>query len=178
MNKRQVNTLLGYYQGTSTPQRAVGRQWYGKTLRWLEHVTSQHIYPIDNVVCAFAALSPRISWHSNCRALVALLHTGDTHLGIPANTFKAKQLLWSDNPLAAIDAKGYAHKTLAFAQAILGDLQAVVLDTWMLQAMEYPNIKRRKAYEQVANSIRHAAALVGEYPSDFQAIVWLQVRKG
>jgi hypothetical protein len=135
-----------------------------------------HEYRLENVVGAFSALSPRITWNKNCEALVGLLEDGETHLGFQYNVRKAKNLLHAADPLKDLNAKGWSHKTHEFAKAILGCTNAVVLDTWMLRIMGYPKIKRWHQYETQARQVRLASSLVGERPAHFQATLWIKER--
>ena len=178
MNRHHITNLVRLYRASSRKQIAAGRLWYKKAHTWLEYMASTGIYPVENVVCAFAALSPRITWNKNCLALVELLVGGGTKLGYTHNIHKAKDLLWSDEPLVGLNTTGWAHKTENFARAILGDPHAVVLDTWMLRTMgvTIKDVKHRYQYDGIARRVRMAAALVGERTAEFQAIVWLKVR--
>ena len=68
-------------------------------------------------------------------------------------------------------------KTRAFWQAILGDPNAVVLDTWMLKAYD----ETRKAltplqYSRLADKLRRDAKYEGADAAVFQAVVWCVIR--
>lgn len=167
-----------YHQASPSTRRA-GRRWYPRVLNWLQAMSNQGVIPVENLTAAFAALSPRIKWRRNCIALVDLLAGREVRDGFRANTYKAKELLWSNDPIADLNSKGWAHKTTAFAKAILGDCQAVTLDTWILKALDLTanDIKRAKQYARVVQEFRIAAELVNETPRDLQAIVWLHTKE-
>lgn len=159
-----------------TPRtRRQGRDWYPRLNRWLHAMSDQHIFPFENVVCAFAAMSPRISYRDSCRALANLLRTGDNHLGYKSNTEKAKRLLWSDTPIEEIATKSPC-KIECFARAILGDTQAVTLDTWMLSYLGFTGWITPRRYETMVEQLTVEARAKGETPRDYQAIVWIATR--
>jgi hypothetical protein len=160
----------------TSKERRVGRDWYPRLNRWLRAMADQHIFPFENVVCAFAAMSPRISYRHNCIALVNLIRNGDNHLGYTSNTEKAKRLLWSNAPLKEL-AKKSPCKTECFARAILGDTQAVTLDTWMLSYLDFTGWITPRRYERMSEQLSDEARVHGETPRDYQAIVWISVRK-
>jgi hypothetical protein len=138
-------------------------------------MTSTHIYPFENVVCAFAALSPRISYRHNCLALAELLNHGDTNLGYGQNIHKAKEILLSDKPVERLSTKRPS-KCDSFARAILGDVRAVTLDTWMLNMLGFDGWITPLRYRNMAAMVTQAALSVGEAPRDFQAILWVGKR--
>jgi hypothetical protein len=140
-------------------------------------MTKQHIYPFENVACAFAALSPRITYRMNCLALVELMRDGVTNLGYKANVFKAKRILMADNPLSLVGTK-HPSKSIEFAKNILGDTNAVTLDTWMFYILRFDGWITPRRYERLAAKITRAANKVGESPRDFQAILWIHTRGG
>lgn len=68
-------------------------------------------------------------------------------------------------------------KTNAFARAIAGNEEAVVIDVWMLRAVgiekKTPN---QSQYRELANAVRTAGAKHGLTPRTAQALIWIVVR--
>jgi thermostable 8-oxoguanine DNA glycosylase len=68
-------------------------------------------------------------------------------------------------------------KTNAFAKAIAGDEQAVVIDVWMLRAVgiekKSPN---QTLYFELADAVKKVAADNGMTPRAMQALIWIVVR--
>ena len=172
---KQKGSLVSIYQKTTQDTRRAGRWWYPKLNVWLSAMTEQHIYPFENVVVAFAALSPNITFRMNCLGLTELIQTGNTTLGYGQNVAKAKRILMSDHPLEDLT-KQHPSKCDSFAKAILGNVRAVSLDTWMLTMLGFDGWITPKRYKHMAQIITKAALHVGEQPRDFQAILWIASR--
>jgi thermostable 8-oxoguanine DNA glycosylase len=68
-------------------------------------------------------------------------------------------------------------KTNAFAKAIAGDEQAVVIDVWMLRAVgiekKTPN---QTLYFELAEAVKKTAFDFGMTPRAMQALIWIVVR--
>jgi hypothetical protein len=68
-------------------------------------------------------------------------------------------------------------KTNAFAKAIAGDENAVVIDVWMLRAVgiekKTPN---QTQYKQLADAVAKVAFDNGMTPRATQALIWIVVR--
>ncbi len=172
---KQWNSLVTTYRSCDHLTKRAGRFWYPKLNVWLSEMTRQHIYPFENVVVAFAALSPQISFRMNCLGLTELIQTGNTNLGYGQNVAKAKRILMSDRPFEDLATK-HPSKCDSFAKAILGNVRAVSLDTWMLHLLGFDGWMTTHRYKGMVQTITKAAIHVGEQPRDFQAILWLATR--
>jgi hypothetical protein len=68
-------------------------------------------------------------------------------------------------------------KTNAFARAIAGDENAVVVDIWMMRAggfaIDSPN---KTQYTEVSEAIKTVANKFGLTPRTTQALIWIMVR--
>ena len=68
-------------------------------------------------------------------------------------------------------------KTNAFARAIAGDENAVVVDVWMMRAggfgIDSPN---KTQYTDVTNAIKTVANKFSLTPRTTQALIWIMVR--
>ena len=68
-------------------------------------------------------------------------------------------------------------KTNAFAKAIAGDQQAVVIDVWMLRAVGIEKkTPSQSLYAELARAVSAAAFEVGMTPRSAQALIWIIVR--
>jgi hypothetical protein len=69
-------------------------------------------------------------------------------------------------------------KTNAFARAIAGDPNAVVIDVWMIRAAGLDASKgvNKTQYNTLADSVRKVAKEFGITPRTAQALIWIIVR--
>jgi hypothetical protein len=69
-------------------------------------------------------------------------------------------------------------KTNAFARAIAGDNQAVVIDVWMIRAAHLDASKsvNKTQYNTLSDSVRKVAKEFGITPRTAQALIWIVVR--
>jgi hypothetical protein len=117
-----------------------------------------------------SAFSPRERWTNNVQKAVAF-SLGQPVVGLPNNLKMAKSAL----TLGFDSLKG--QKTNAFARAIAGDEQAVVIDVWMLRAL---GIEKKTPtqiqYVEMARTVRKVANELGMTPRATQALIWIVVR--
>jgi hypothetical protein len=68
-------------------------------------------------------------------------------------------------------------KTNAFAKAIAGDEQAVVIDVWMLRAVGIEKkTPSQSQYNELAEAVKKTAFDYGMTPRAMQALIWIVVR--
>ena len=68
-------------------------------------------------------------------------------------------------------------KTSAFARALTGDDQAIVVDVWMLRAAGYTKDSPNKTdYAEISAAIRNVSDKMGLSPRTTQALIWILVR--
>lgn len=167
--------LLGLYQDACQSPRTLrdGRTWYKRARRQCEKLAHEHGTSLETSAGIVAALSPRVRWESNVDMARALLEGRPVH-GLRRNVDKARRILHGEDPAQVLRGP----KVCAFYAAILGDSRAVVVDTWMLRAVNFHTDKpTQRQYDRIALQIAMAATLVGTAPAEFQAIVWVQIRK-
>ncbi len=70
-------------------------------------------------------------------------------------------------------------KVRAFAAALKGDRNAIVVDTWMLKAAGYKGkaTKHRRSFKVTERAIEIAAQAVGMSNTEAQATIWMAYRK-
>lgn len=70
-------------------------------------------------------------------------------------------------------------KTNAFARAIAGDDEAVVIDVWMMKAAKEKNpTPTPRQYAEMTFAIERIATKYGLSPRTIQALIWIIVRGG
>ena len=145
--------------------------------RWYHDANAVARQVADNLSCSIevaasivSAFSPRQSWALNVRNAIAFSKGEDVKcLTNNLNMANAAMVMGFDA------LKG--QKTNAFARAIAGDDNAVVIDVWMMRAAMMPTDSPNKTqYAFVADAICDAAAMFGITPRTAQALIWIIVR--
>ncbi len=117
-----------------------------------------------------SAFSPRERWSSNVEKSVAF-SLGQKVTGLSNNLKMAQASLH-----LGFDALR-GPKTNAFARAIAGDENAVVVDVWMMRAaqagVDNPN---KTQYAEISQAIKRVANLYKMTPRTTQALIWILVR--
>jgi hypothetical protein len=146
--------------------------WYNDAQAFansLRPITGWNLEVAASVVSAF---SPRVTWgHNKAKALQYA--QGITPKGLGSHVAAADRCVADGfNGLRGL-------KTNAFARAIAGDTQAVVVDVWMCRAAglgkDAPN---KTEYRAIADAIRTIAStrVVNMEPATLQALLWIIVR--
>lgn len=170
-----VETILRHYESAPEPVRTAGRLWYPQAQEACRHI-GMDIVPVETVARVMAILSPRCLWKTCVgwtRVMVGAAVSGQP---LPAvSTAGNRRKAWAElhGELAVS-----GPKTTAFARAILGDEQAVVIDAWILRVFDLQPEQKvtGKRQREITAAFTEAAAVVGETPRDLQAIVWCVVR--
>jgi hypothetical protein len=117
-----------------------------------------------------SSFSPRERWSANVTKAISF-SLGENVPGFKNNMTMAKNSLTMG--FAAL--KGM--KTNAFAKAIAGDEQAVVIDVWMLRAVgiekKTPN---QSSYNELVGAVKKVAFEFGMTPRSMQALIWIMIR--
>lgn len=145
---------------------AHGRAWYDETreaitdLAYILDVQPQYLADV------LAITSPRVHVRRNIRIAVRYIRTGDLDGVLPG--VRAA--------LAHYEATGEIRgpKTSAFAAALMGDPDAIVLDVWMARALgvdqaRFGSVKVRREAER---RVRKVARALGWAPAQVQAAIW------
>lgn len=177
------------------PVKVEGRAWYPQaweTCRELAKLAPLGIGPV-RVAGVVATLSPRMRWSDNVRvatdAVVAAAKAESagpraqayrirvaSAIAFPRRREKAVEILvyrahpsdWSLGP-----------KCDAFWRAIAGDVDQVVIDSWMAKILGVPQSKLTpNVIAEAQRRVTHAAGVVGETPRDLQSILWVNARGG
>lgn len=118
-----------------------------------------------------SAFSPRERWSRNVANAITF-SLGEEVRGVLGNNIRmAKAAL----ELGYDALKG--QKTNAFARAIAGDENAVVIDVWMLRALGIEKKSPTQGqYKVMADAVTEVATKHGMTPRAMQALIWIVVR--
>jgi hypothetical protein len=156
----------------SLAQTEAAAIWYHDAQAIASKVASNLGTTLEVGASIVSAFSPRERWTSNVAKALAY-SMGERPAGLGNN------LRMADAALAAgFDAlKGL--KTNAFARAIAGDTNAVVIDVWMMRAagME-AGTPNKSEYLALSESVVTVADRFGIMPRTAQALIWIIARGG
>ena len=122
--------------------------------------------------CVISAFSPRERWSSNV-AKAYKFANGEEVAGLSNNMTMANMST----------VRGYGalkgEKTNAFARALAGDSDAVVVDVWMMRAARLNTDSPNKTqYAEISRAIVNVAVSMGISPRTCQALIWILIRGG
>ena len=167
--------LVAHYEATDAATRDAGREWYPNALALCQAIGGDAV-PVDTVARVMALLSPRVSWKWCVEWTRVIVEAYLAGLPIPAvSTMGNRMKAWSElHGEPAISGQ----KVTAFARAILGDTEAVVIDSWVLRSVGLKPEAKVTRFRQrwITSAYTEAASLAGETPRDMQAIVWCAIR--
>jgi hypothetical protein len=145
-------------------------KWYLDAERVAEQVARNLDADLEIGASVISAFSPRERWTNNVEKAVAF-SLGKPVTGLSNNLKMAEKAL-----KLGFDALNGA-KTNAFARAIAGDENAVVIDVWMLRAL---GIEKKSPtliqYKEMARAVKVVSAEFGLTPRTCQALIWIIVR--
>ena len=145
--------------------------WYHEAQEVAEDVAELMGVSLEVGASIVSAFSPRERWSSNVAKAYAFAN-GKPVAGLQNNYRMAQAAL--TNGFDAL--KG--QKTNAFARAIAGDSNAVVIDVWMIRAagLDASNGVNKTQYNTLVDSVRKVAKEFGITPRTAQALIWIVVR--
>ena len=154
-----------------------GMEWYDEARQLTVKLSLMSEYTTAQVAAAMAHLSPRLRWNQNVEAITDLVLYGTLPAYVMQGPAKrARKALVAAEPMNTFGKR--AKKTLAFARNINGDVNAVTVDTWILDVVGITEqqLKLVGVYDAVAHAYRLAAKRRGFTPAQLQAITWIVVR--
>lgn len=190
-HRAAVKRLHGWLAQADASTMARGASWYPDAFREASAMSEASGFNVETCAAVISHLSPQTRWEDNVRhAWHTLTNDEGTRPSACLGDCHARALraMHSPTPLETFGKR--ALKTKAFARAILGDTDAVVIDTWAVRAAladgrgfrdgtvdDMSKILRRTGvYDQVADAYRTAAASVRLPATALQAIVWGVIR--
>ena len=155
-------------------------QWYSEAGMFAQSLP-RHDWSFATACSVVSAFSPRVTWAQNKRKAMDYAH-GIMPKGLRSHVAAADRCVVDGfNGLRGL-------KTNAFARAIAGDGNAVVVDVWMCRAAGLVwGDKSKKAgmlkdapnkgeYQAIADAVRTVAAEYSMSPAIMQAMIWIVVR--
>lgn len=161
------------FQDATADDIESGRQWYPGARGVVYAMARQYGVTPEKAAGVVAALSQRCQWSKNIEHARACFEKRPIG-GLPAAANKAIAIRDGAN---IVDTLGpNAHKIRAFYLALLGDMDAVVIDTWIIKALKWPTKSyTRIQYEKLADIIRRQARRAGMTAAAYQATVWVVI---
>lgn len=165
-----VKTFQDYVKSATPGQIEEAAKWYFEAEKVAHQVAENLNTSLEIGASVVSAFSPRERWTSNVRKAIQF-SLGEKVVGLSNNLKMAEASL----------VLGYealrGPKTNAFARAIAGDENAVVVDVWMMRAggfgIDSPN---KTQYTEVTEAIKTVANKYGLTPRTTQALIWIMVR--
>jgi thermostable 8-oxoguanine DNA glycosylase len=147
-------------------------KWYLDAERVAAEVARNLDTTLEVGASIVSAFSPRERWTNNVAKAISF------SLGNHIPGFKNNMLMANNAIAFGYDAlKG--PKTNAFARAIAGDENAVVIDVWMLRAVGIEKKSPTQTqYKEMASAVTKVANEFGMTPRAMQALIWIIVRGG
>ena len=170
---RAIESFIALLARATLPDFQAARAWYVEANAFAERLTViRPEWSMEVAASVVSAFSPRVTWSHN-KAKALQYAQGITPKGLRSHVVAADRCVVEGfNGL-----KG--PKTNAFARAIAGQPDAVVVDVWMCRAAglgkDAPNLTE---YRAIADAIRSIAATptVCMAPATLQALLWIIVR--
>lgn len=165
-----VQTYQTYVDDATPGQIEQAAKWYFEAEKVANQVAENLNTSLEIGASVVSAFSPRERWTSNVRKAIQF-SLGEKVIGLSNNLKMAEASI----------VLGYealrGPKTNAFARAIAGDENAVVVDIWMMRAggfgIDSPN---KTQYTEVTEAIKTVANKYGLTPRTTQALIWIMVR--
>lgn len=187
-----VRRLLSIYDGADAETRRVGAAWYADAAAVAERLAALDGHRPDRAADALAALSPRLRWMPNVRAVLALVRAHAAGADAPPHVSgvfrRSLQQGWT---ALHGGGAGTGPKVSAFACNIRTRglpcrrhaEPCVTVDSIAARAAlglpsSVPMHLTRAQYRAIADAYRRAAAQADVAPAHFQAIVWVATRPG
>jgi len=169
------NTVNNYREIASMATFAQIEQasvWYFEAQEVAEDVAELLGSSLEIGASVVSSFSPRERWASNVAKAYAFAN-GKPVIGLSNNLAMAQKSL-----VMGFDAlKG--QKTNAFARAIAGDHDAVVIDVWMIKAANLDSSKgvNKSQYKELSEAVVTIAKELGLTPRTTQALIWI-IKRG
>jgi hypothetical protein len=183
-----VQNLLDVYSLAYPEEIEAGTNWYGKANEWAHAIAEQLSIHVDTIIDIIASLSPNNAWERNKSDTVLLVQSWKKGITDPK---EIRCATFNNQVQKALDLLNGAHtalvgnKVINFAHNIrrpetVAD-DVVTIDRWAFRAWIWDSRQSASLspalMQRIAEDYQIAAKMVGKTPRDFQAIVWLVVRR-
>jgi len=166
-----VMSFLAYVDRATPSDIEQASVWYRDAEEIAEDVAENLDSSLEVGASVVSAFSPRERWSTNVAKAIEF-SLGGTPKGLGNNLKMARE----STVLGFSALKG--DKTNAFARAIAGDHDAVVIDVWMIKAagLDHKKGVNKTQYRELADAVREVATLRGLTPRTCQALIWIVIR--
>ena len=145
-------------------------KWYVDAERIAEQVARNLDTTLEVGATVVSAFSPRERWSVNVARAIQF------SLGEQVTCLK-NNIVMANNALTMGFSALKGMKTNAFAKAIAGDEQAVVIDVWMLRAVGIEKkTPSQSGYNELVEAVKKVAFEFGMTPRAMQALIWIVIR--
>lgn len=181
-----VEALMTWYNRAPEDVKDEGRSWYTNQREVCRELADKYDLPLDKVAAVMAALSPMTRWTENVAGTIRMLRAFRNGEEVAPrnctlfykNAVKAWAILHGGNLFELLEK---SPKVFAFWRNLCGDEQCVTIDTWMARAVgedkRATNGIKSALYNRIAEAVKDAAWSTGETPAQFQATVWVAIRR-
>lgn len=184
-----VNNLIRYYNLATNKELSDGCKWYNEARNFCESLSSAAEIPIYQIAGVVSALSPQTSWDLNKELAFRFLVEGERK-----NLHNGRQIEKAEYCLQAKNQREIFNlltkdkvKTSQFYYNMLFPYESigVTVDRHAIQACIFKPDKikskefkmTKKQYDFFSDCYIKASEKVGLLPHQFQAVVWLVVRR-
>lgn len=152
-----------------------GSDWYDSAQAQIETVCGFASWNVVRFTQCLAITSPRCSVLRNIRRTFQYMQHGK-HFSDTIRSIRRSVEHWEETGELSTR-KDRGQKVKNFCSALLGDRDAITLDTWMSEALwiEQSAFSRKSDRELCFSLVRRTAKRVGLYPRDCQAAIWCGV---
>lgn len=151
-------------------ERLDAERWYAKAYEVAADIGAQLEAPPEIGACILSAFSIRTRWRDNVRDAFVYARGGHV-LGM-----EVRRTLADASLVHGFDAFK-SPKTHAFARAIAGDKEAVVVDRWIARAAglqrDAPTVVQ---YREISKAVTRLAKRHDMTPRGMQALIWGRIR--
>lgn len=151
-----------------------GRNWYSDALSDIDEACLLMKWDVRKFVPVLAVTSPQVSVATNVKYACEHMHFGTIPTPLPSVKISLENLIASGYVVGSIRGP----KTRRFAQALLGDPEAVVLDVHMGYALKVDpaKLKNKSIQAEAEKRIKWVAKALGWFPAEVQAAIWTAQR--
>lgn len=169
---RATESFIGLLAQATLYDLRAAERWYSEAGEFAQSLTATTGWNMEVAASVVSAFSPRVTWAHN-KAKAYQYAQGITPKGLRSHVDAADRCIRQGfNGLRG-------PKTNAFARAIAGDANAVVVDVWMCRAAGLgKDAPTAVEYRAIADAIRSIAGTptVCMAPATLQALLWIIIR--
>jgi hypothetical protein len=181
VSPRLVAHVLQEWKKVSRTDLAQGIEWYEGAGEIAHTLAAGSHYSPDQIGAVIAAMSPRMPWGRNklaTRKIVDRHSTGNgdfTGIGLWDNVKLSYAILDDASNIDVL-----VNKRLNFFRNIMGEKHLATVDSWMCKILfgrETDIVSAGDNHDLCSMVIESAAQVAGLNPRDFQAALWVMVRR-